>query len=157
MLVITRGLGDQLEIGTQARPDIFAKRIVKPEMLYARVIEADERVRADGTIETPLDLAALEAQLKAARADGIDAVAIVLMHAYAHPQHEARAAALARELGFSQVSASHEVSPLIRSCRAATRRLRTLISRRSSGAMSRRCRAAIAHPDGVGPSGPETP
>ena len=58
VLVITRGLADQLEIGTQARPDIFAKRIVKPEMLYRRVIEADERVRADGTIETPLDLAA---------------------------------------------------------------------------------------------------
>ncbi len=114
LLVITRGLKDQLEIGTQARPDIFAKRIIKPEMLYDRVVEADERVRADGTIETPLDLAALEAQLRRARADGIDAVAIVFMHAYAWPEHERQAAALARDLGFGQVSPSHEVSPLIK-------------------------------------------
>ena len=113
-LVITRGLADQLEIGTQARPDIFAKQIVKPETLYARVIEADERVRADGTVEAPLDLGALEAELRKVRADGIDAVAIVLMHAYAYPEHERQAAALARELGFSQVSASHEISPLIK-------------------------------------------
>ena len=114
LLVITRGLKDQLEIGTQARPDIFAKRIVKPEMLYARVVEADERVRADGTVEAPLDLAALETELRAARAAGIDAVAIVLMHAYAFPEHERQAAELARDLGFGQVSASHEVSPLIK-------------------------------------------
>ncbi|MFA6141661.1 MAG: hydantoinase/oxoprolinase family protein, partial [Hyphomicrobium sp.] len=114
LLVITRGLRDQLEIGTQARPDIFAKRIVKPEMLYARVIEADERVRADGTVERALDLPALEAELRAARDAGIDAVAIVFMHAYAHPEHERRAAELARSLGFAQVSASHDVSPLIK-------------------------------------------
>ena len=113
-LVITRGLKDQLEIGTQARPDIFAKRIVKPEMLYRRVIEADERVRADGTVEAPLDLARLEADLVAARADGIEAVAIVFMHAYAHPEHERQAAVLARRMGFAQVSASHEVAPLIK-------------------------------------------
>ena len=114
LLVITRGLKDQLEIGTQARPDIFAKRIVKPEMLYQRVVEADERVRADGTVEAPLDLTALEAELRAARAAGIDAVAIALMHAYAFPEHERQAAELARDLGFGQVSASHEVSPLIK-------------------------------------------
>ncbi|MBZ0212125.1 MAG: hydantoinase B/oxoprolinase family protein [Hyphomicrobium sp.] len=114
LLVITGGLKDQLEIGTQARPEIFAKRIVKPEMLYRRVIEADERVRADGSIERRLDLAALEEKLRTARADGIDAVAIVFMHAYAYPEHERRAAELARALGFSQVSASHEVSPLIK-------------------------------------------
>jgi len=114
LLVITHGLKDQLEIGTQARPDIFAKRIVKPEMLYARVAEADERVRADGTMERALDLKALEAELRRARADGIDAVAIVFMHAYAYPKHEQQAAELARSLGFAQVSASHEVSPLIK-------------------------------------------
>ncbi len=114
LLVITQGLKDQLEIGTQARPDIFAKNIVKPEMLYARVVEATERVRADGTVEQPLDLAALERQMRQARADGIDAVAIVFMHAYAYPAHERQAAALARELGFGQVSASHAVSPLIK-------------------------------------------
>ena len=114
LLVITHGLKDQLEIGTQARPDIFAKKIVKPEMLYTRVVEAVERVRADGTVETPLDLTSLKTQLKEARADGIDAVAIVFMHAYAYPEHERQAAALARELGFGQVSASHAVSPLIK-------------------------------------------
>ena len=114
LLIITQGLKDQLEIGTQARPDIFAKKIVKPEMLYTRVVEAAERVRADGTVETPLDVTALETQLKEARADGIDAVAIVFMHAYAYPEHERQAAALARELGFGQVSASHAVSPLIK-------------------------------------------
>jgi len=114
VLVITRGFKDQLEIGTQARPDIFAKRIVKPEMLYARVAEADERVRADGTVETPLDLSKLGTRLRQARAAGIDAVAIVLMHAYAFPEHERQAAELARELGFGQVSVSHEVSPLIK-------------------------------------------
>jgi 5-oxoprolinase (ATP-hydrolysing) len=114
LLVITQGLKDQLEIGTQARPDIFAKKIVKPEMLYTRVVEAVERVRADGTVETPLDLTSLKTQLEEARADGIDAVAIVFMHAYAYPAHERQAAALARELGFGQVSASHAVSPLIK-------------------------------------------
>jgi len=114
LLVITRGLKDQLEIGTQARSDIFAKHITKPDMLYANVIAADERVRADGSIERPLDLAALEAELLQARRAGIDAVAIVFMHAYAHPKHERQAAELARSLGFAQVSASHEVSPLIK-------------------------------------------
>jgi len=114
LLVITRGFKDQLEIGTQARPDIFAKRIVKPEMLYARVTEADERVRADGTVETPIDSRKLETELRQARAAGIDAVAIAFMHAYAFPEHEQQAAALARELGFGQVSVSHEVSPLIK-------------------------------------------
>jgi 5-oxoprolinase (ATP-hydrolysing) len=114
LLVITRGFKDQLEIGTQARPDIFAKHIVKPEMLYARVVEADERVRADGTVERALDLATLERELRAARDEGIDAVAIVFMHAYAHPAYEQQAAALARSLGFSQVSASHDVASLIK-------------------------------------------
>ena len=113
-LVITQGLGDQLEIGYQARPDIFARRIVKPDMLYTRVVEAKERVRADGAIETPLDTAALRRDLTSLRDDGCDAVAIVLMHSYAYPAHEQAAAALAREIGFSQVSASHEVSPLIK-------------------------------------------
>jgi 5-oxoprolinase (ATP-hydrolysing) len=114
LLVITKGLKDQLEIGYQARPDIFAKKIVKPEMLYSRVVEANERVRADGTVEQALDSAALTRELKAAVADGITCVAIVLMHSYAYPEHERQAAALAREAGFTQVSVSHEVSPLIK-------------------------------------------
>jgi 5-oxoprolinase (ATP-hydrolysing) len=114
LLVITEGLGDQLEIGYQARPDIFARRIVKPDMLYSSVVEARERLRADGVVETPLDLVKLRADLEAARTTGIRAVAIVFMHAYAYPEHEQAAARLARELGFTQVSASHEVSPLIK-------------------------------------------
>jgi 5-oxoprolinase (ATP-hydrolysing) len=114
LLVITKGLADQLEIGTQARPDIFARQVIKPEMLYARVVEAVERVHADGTIETPLDLAILERDLTAARAAGLASVAIVFMHAYAFPEHERQAVALARRLGFTQVSGSHEVSPLVK-------------------------------------------
>ncbi|MGE0022189.1 MAG: hydantoinase B/oxoprolinase family protein [Hyphomicrobium sp.] len=114
VLVITAGLEDQLEIGTQARPDIFARRVVKPDMLYARVIGASERVRADGTVEKPLDTARLAADLAAARRDGLASVAIVFMHAFAFPEHEREAAALAREAGFSQVSVSHEVAPLIK-------------------------------------------
>ncbi|MEM1306002.1 MAG: hydantoinase B/oxoprolinase family protein [Pseudomonadota bacterium] len=113
-LVITRGLGDHLEIGYQERPDIFAKKIVKPEMLYDRVIEAQERVLADGTVEESLDLSRLRSDLQAARDANINAVAIVLMHAYAYPAHEVAAGQLARDLGFEQVSISHEVSPLIK-------------------------------------------
>ena len=83
-------------------------------MLYERAIEVDERVRADGTVEREPDLEALRSQLRAALADGIKAVAIVFMHAYRYPAHEQRVAALARRLGFPQVSASHEVSALIK-------------------------------------------
>ena len=83
-------------------------------MLYERVVEVDERVRADGTVEREPDLAAVRARTEAARADGINAVAIVFMHAYRYPEHERQVAALAREMGFAQVSVSHEVSPLIK-------------------------------------------
>jgi 5-oxoprolinase (ATP-hydrolysing) len=114
LLVTTRGFRDALKIGYQARPKIFARHIIKPEMLYERVVEVDERVRADGTIESEPDLAALRRDLSAARADGIEAVAIVFMHAYRYPEHEQRVAALAREIGFPQVSVSHEISPLIK-------------------------------------------
>src|SRR2546429_4512933 len=114
LLLITKGFRDALKIGYQARPKIFARHIIKPQMLYERVVEVDERVRADGTVEQEPDLAALRPQLEAALADGIEAVAIVFMHAYRYPEHERRVAALARELGFAQVSVSHEVSPLIK-------------------------------------------
>src|SRR5215469_6234862 len=114
LLLITKGFRDALRIGYQARPKIFARHIVKPEMIYERVVEVDERVRADGTVEKELDLAGLRAELSAARAAGIDAVAIVFMHAYRYAEHEQRVAALAREIGFPQVSVSHEVSPLIK-------------------------------------------
>src|SRR6187551_3546762 len=114
LLVTTKGFRDALRIGYQARPKIFAKHIIKPEMLFERVVEVDERVRADGTVEKEPDLAAVRADLAAALADGIKAVAIVFMHAYRYAAHEQRVAALAREAGFTQVSVSHEVSPLIR-------------------------------------------
>jgi 5-oxoprolinase (ATP-hydrolysing) len=114
LLLITKGFRDALRIGYQARPKIFAKHIIKPDMLYERVVEVDERVRADGTVERPLDLAGVRAELERALADGIGAVAVVLVHAYRHSDHEKQVVALAREIGFPQVSASHEVSPLIK-------------------------------------------
>ena len=114
LLVTTAGFRDALKIGYQARPKIFARHIIKPDMLFERVIEVDERVRADGAVERAPDLAAVRADLARARADGIPAVAIVFMHAYRYPEHERQVAALARELGFPQVSVSHEVSPLIK-------------------------------------------
>jgi 5-oxoprolinase (ATP-hydrolysing) len=114
LLLITKGFRDALRIGYQARPKIFAKHIIKPDMLYERVVEVDERVRADGTVERALDLDSVRAALACAKEDGICAVAVVFMHAYRYSDHERRVAALARELGFAQVSASHEVSPLIK-------------------------------------------
>jgi 5-oxoprolinase (ATP-hydrolysing) len=114
VLLITKGFRDALRIGYQARPKIFARHIIKPDMLYERVMEVDERVRADGTVERAMDLDAVRGELQRAKVDGIRAVAIVLMHAYRYNAHEQQLAALARELGFPQVSASHEVSPLIK-------------------------------------------
>src|SRR3974390_2563253 len=114
LLLITRGFRDAVKIGYQARPKIFARHIIKPDMLYERVAEVDERVRADGTVERALDLEAVRGELETAKRDGIEAVAIVLMHAYRYPEHETTIAALAREVGFAQVSVSHEVSPLIK-------------------------------------------
>jgi 5-oxoprolinase (ATP-hydrolysing) len=114
LLLITKGFRDALRIGYQARPKIFAKHIIKPDMLYERVVEVDERVLADGTVERLLDLDSVRKELERAKRDGILAVAVVLMHAYRYSDHEQRIAALARELAFAQVSASHEVSPLIK-------------------------------------------
>jgi 5-oxoprolinase (ATP-hydrolysing) len=113
-LAITRGFGDALRIGYQARPDIFARQIVLPSMLYETVVEIDERVGADGAIVIPLDEPRARAELSRVRAEGIDALAIVLMHGWTYREHEARLAAIARELGFTQISVSHEVAPLIK-------------------------------------------
>ncbi|WP_436124158.1 hydantoinase B/oxoprolinase family protein, partial [Aminobacter sp. LjRoot7] len=114
LLLITKGFRDALRIAYQARPDIFAKEIILPEQLYERVVEVDERVRVDGTVERLLDIAEIKQQLLQARADGIDAVAIVFMHAWKFPEHERAVAAVCRKCGFAQVSVSHEVSPLIK-------------------------------------------
>ena len=113
-LAITRGFGDALRIGYQARPDIFARHIVLPTMLYEQAIEIDERIDVDGEVLVPLDEAAARTALASARDAGIDALAIVLMHGWRHRRHEARLAEIARELGFAQVSVSHEVAPLIK-------------------------------------------
>ncbi|HWV54138.1 hydantoinase B/oxoprolinase family protein [Pseudorhodoplanes sp.] len=113
LLITTRGFRDALRIGYQARPKIFAKEIIKPDMLFERVIEVDERVRADGTVEKSPDLAAIEPELRRAYDDGIRAAAIVFMHSYRYPDHERQVATLARSI-FPQVSVSHEVSPLIK-------------------------------------------
>jgi len=114
VLAITRGFADALRIGTQARPQIFARHIVLPEQLPATVVEIDERIAVDGTVLRRLDEAAARAAFASLREDGFDALAIVLMHGWQHRDHEVRLAAIAREIGFAQVSVSHEVAPLIR-------------------------------------------
>ena len=115
LLLITKGFRDALRIAYQARPDIFAKEIILPEQLYERVVEVDERVRADGTVETAARPGSGQAGDRAgAQADGIDAVAIVFMHAWKYPEHEKAVAKVCREAGFAQVSVSHEVSPLVK-------------------------------------------
>ncbi|GGB35977.1 5-oxoprolinase [Roseibium aquae] len=113
-LFITTGFRDALEIGYQARPDIFAKEIIKPELLYEKVYEITERVRADGTLELGLDEEDARVQMQAAYDAGIRSIAIVLMHAYAYPAHEQALKAIARETGFPQISVSHETSPLMK-------------------------------------------
>ncbi len=114
LLVITKGFRDALRIGYQARPKIFAKKIVKPDQLYDQVIEVDERILSDGVVEREPDLAAVREDLKAAFENGYRAVAIAFMHAFRFPGHEQAVARIARSIGFPQVSVSHEVSPLIK-------------------------------------------
>ena len=113
-LVVTTGFADALAIGYQNRPDIFALQIVKPEPLYATVIEADERLAADGSILQPLDEAAAEKSLREAYDAGQRAVAICLVHGYRYPEHEARIGEIAKAIGFDQVSTSHDVERLIK-------------------------------------------
>ena len=114
VLVTTRGFRDALKIGYQARPDIFARNIRKPTQLYERVIEVAERVRADGTVEAAPDLPAARRALEEAFAAGLRCCAVVFMHGYRFPDHERQVAELARAIGFTQVSASHAVSPLVK-------------------------------------------
>jgi 5-oxoprolinase (ATP-hydrolysing) len=114
LLVTTRGFRDALRIAYQARPKLFERHIQLPELLYERVIEAEERIGAHGELLQALDEAHLRERLWAAFDAGIRAVAVVFMHGYRYTAHEAAAARIARELGFTQVSASHEVSPLMK-------------------------------------------
>ncbi|MEV7116411.1 hydantoinase B/oxoprolinase family protein [Streptomyces anulatus] len=114
VLLITEGFRDALRIAYQNRPRLFDRHIVLPESVHERVIEVPERLDARGRTVRPLELDPVRAQLRAAHADGLRSAAVVLMHGYRHPAHERAVAEAAREAGFTQVSSSHEVSPLIR-------------------------------------------
>jgi 5-oxoprolinase (ATP-hydrolysing) len=114
VLVITEGFGDALRIAYQNRPELFVRHIVLPELLYERVVEVPERMGARGDVLRPVDLAAARAGLEAAFDAGIRSAAVVFLHGYRHPEHERAVGALAREIGFTQVSVSHEVSPLMK-------------------------------------------
>ena len=113
-LAITAGHRDALKIGNQARPDIFARHIVKPARLESATIEITERMSASGDVLTVLDEEAARRDLVALRESGFTALAIVLLHGWKYTAHEQRLATLAREAGFTQISASHEVSPTVR-------------------------------------------
>ncbi len=114
LLITNTGFADALEIGFQARPRLFDREIIKPSLLYEQVVEVAGRVLNDGTEEVPLDEAGAEQMLQDAYHQGFRSVAIVLMHGYRYPAHEQRIAQLATDIGFTQVSPSHEVSPLIK-------------------------------------------
>ncbi len=114
VLVITKGFRDALQIGYQNRPDIFARHIVLPEMLYDQVIEVSERYDAKGNELTPVNLKQVQSDLQSAYNVGIRSCAIVFMHSYRYPKHEQQVAQLAEEIGFTQISVSHQVSPLIK-------------------------------------------
>ncbi len=114
LLVTTKGLRDVLRIAYQNRPRLFDRHIVLPELLYQQVIEADERIGADGSLVQALDEHALRRQLQAAYESGLRSVAIVFLHAWAYPEHEQSAARLAQAVGFTQISTSHGTSPLMK-------------------------------------------
>ena len=112
LLVITQGFADQLRIGYQNRPKLFVRRIDLPDMLYTRTVEAHERVTAEGEILAPLDEPALTAALQQAYDAGLTSCAIAFLHGYRYPAHEISAGQIAAEIGFTQISLSHQVSPL---------------------------------------------
>ena len=114
VLVITRGFADAIRIAYQDRPRIFDRQIIRPEMLYSRVIEASERIGAHGEVIVSLDEHAVAADLRAAYDEGFRSVAVVCMHGYRYPRHEALIGEIARRAGFTQVSESHATSPLMK-------------------------------------------
>ena len=113
-LLITKGFEDALRIGYQNRPSLFAREIVLPDLLYERVVEIEERYTAEGEELIPVDLDGARSALEAAYRDSIGSVAIVFVHGYRYHDHENSVAALAREIGFTQISVSHQVSPLMK-------------------------------------------
>ena len=114
VLFITKGFRDALRIAYQNRPKIFERNIVLPELLYAEVREVAERIGARGDVLAPLDESLARADLEKTFAAGFRSIAIVLMHGYRYPDHESRVAAIAKEVGFTQISVSHQVSPLMK-------------------------------------------
>ncbi|KTE28457.1 MULTISPECIES: hydantoinase B/oxoprolinase family protein [unclassified Sphingopyxis] len=114
LLAITRGFGDALTIGYQDRPELFARKLDRIPPPHAEVAEIVERIGPDGELLVPLDEAQARAALQSARDQGLTSIAIVLMHGYRYPDHERRLAAIAHELGFTQISTSHDVSALIK-------------------------------------------
>ena len=114
VLAITRGFRDALRIAYQNRPRLFDRHIVLPELLYAEVVEIDERIGAHGETVQPLDEAATRAALQQAYDRGLRSIAIVFMHGYRYTAHEAATGRIAREIGYTQVSSSHAVSPLMK-------------------------------------------
>jgi 5-oxoprolinase (ATP-hydrolysing) len=113
-LLITKGFRDALRIAYKNRPRLFDRHIVLPELLYQKVVEVDERIGAHGEVLHPLDEALAARELRALYLEGYRAVAIVLMHAYRFTQHEEALARIAAEIGFTQISVSHKVSPLMK-------------------------------------------
>ena len=114
LLVTTKGFKDALRIGYQNRPDIFARHIQLPEMLYACVLEVEERIDASGKILVEIDLEGLKPELQKTLDGGVTSVAIVLMHGYKYNTHERQISALCREMGFQQISTSHQTVPLVK-------------------------------------------
>jgi len=114
LFLTTRGHKDALEIGYQNRPHLFHLHIEKSSMLYARVAEVSERISAQGEVLTPLNEQETRSILQAAYDSGIRALAICFLHGYRYTAHEARAADIARGIGFTQISVSHRVSPLMK-------------------------------------------
>ncbi len=114
LLIITKGFKDALRIGYQNRPDIFARHIVLPTMLYEQVVEIDERYDTHGQELTPINIEQVTRDLQAVYNKGIRSCAIVLMHSYRSPEHEQQVAQLALTIGFTQISVSHQVSPLMK-------------------------------------------
>lgn len=114
VLLITRGFRDLLRIGYQNRPDLFALNIQLPDLLYSHVVEIDERLDADGNIIKAMDLAQAREKICRAYGAGYRSVAIALLHSYRNPEHEKTLGEMAAQQGFTQVSLSHEASPLIK-------------------------------------------
>ncbi len=114
VLAITAGFADALRIGYQTRPKLFARHIVLPEPLYETVVEIPERVGAHGDVVRPLDKAAARAGLKAAFDQGVRSVAIALAHGYRYHDHETQVAEIAKQIGYTQISVSHLITPMMK-------------------------------------------